>query len=193
MSTGVFLSIQESFIDTARDRALELVACIDRILATSGQRALRDPAEGPHVCTGRTGLDHIGSSSLVSLGEAAGPARAHAHLLCINPYRLVYIPRTLRVPQPTGARDMIAGRSIEVLVGASASLLAELQSLATDLGIPLAPDRSLADPIAKAIDDLEPLSPGDAPALVELRVAWLLMHEAARLSIEHDVPISLAG
>ena len=75
MSTGVFLSIQESFIDTARDRALELVACIERALATSGQPALHDHAEGPHVCTGRTGLDHIGSSSLVSLGKALDRAR----------------------------------------------------------------------------------------------------------------------
>ena len=65
----------------------------------------------------------------------------------------------------------------------------------------MAPVTSLKFPVASAsgslvtrIDDFAPLYPDDDGSLAEdERTAWLLLHEGARLSIEHDVALSLAG
>lgn len=194
MSTGVFLSVQESYVPNAQSAALSLVAAVNEKLGELGQQPMEDPVKGPHVCEGRTGLDHIGSASLRKLGELAGEERAHVHLLALNPYRLVYAPRSFERPQVTRHREDLAGQTVNVLLGSSLHLRDELLGLAPDLGIPLE-GGVLGDEVAKKIDDLEPLHEGESDwDLVEgTRVAWLILHEAALLSIERDVPISLAG
>ena len=194
MSTGVFLSVQESYVPDAQAAARSLVAAVNERLEELGQPLLLDPVTGPHVCEGRTGLDHVGSGTPRELGELAGDALAHAHLLAVNPYRLVYAPRPFEEPQVTRHRESIAGQEVNVLLGSSHRLRDELLALASTLGIPLE-GGALGDAVAKKIDDLEPLHEGDEDwgRMESLRMAWLLMHEAALLSMAKGVPISLAG
>jgi hypothetical protein len=194
MSTGVFLGIGASYAPGYEAQARSLIAAVDAKLMELGELPIADPAKAPHVCDARIGLDAMGSGTLADLGERAGRGRPHAHLLAINPYRLVYVPRSWGAPQATSHRERIAGRDVQILLGSSIALQRDLLDLAPELGIPLS-NGALADDVAKKIDDLEPLREGETDwDLVEnTRVAWLLMHEAAALAIARDVPISLAG
>jgi hypothetical protein len=194
MSIGVFLTIEGSYVPSARGEAMELVRAVNAKLATLALEPIADASVGPSVCEGRTGLDHIGSATLAGLGELAGGGSPHLHLLHLNPYRLVYVPRPLDRPAVLDHHENLGGRETAILMGASAGLRDELLGLAPSLGIPLE-GGALSDEVAKKIDDLRPLHEGedDWHLIENTRSAWLLMHEAALLSIRKDVPISLAG
>jgi hypothetical protein len=86
------------------------------------------------------------------------------------------------------------GQEVNILLGSSIALRDELLKMATDLGIPLVAG-SLADDTAQKIDDMEPLREGedDWDLIENTRMAWLIMHEAAALSVAKDVVVSLAG
>ncbi len=194
MSTGIFLSIQQSYVPEARQSALALLKAVNSKLGELNEKPIVDPVEGPHLCQGRTGLDHIGASSLVKLGKLAGKELGHIHMLSRNPYRLVYAPRRFDEPHLTAYTEMIAGQSVAILLGSSQLLLENLLAIAPRIGVPLH-NGALGDQVARKIDDLEPLQDGeDDWELVEnTRVAWLIMHEAAVQSLEKNVPICLAG
>jgi hypothetical protein len=194
MSTGIFLSIEESYVAEARESARSLLRAVNTVLEEAGQPAVVDSEKGPHVCEGRTGLDHMGAATLAQLGEIAGEERPHVNLLAINPYRLVYVPRPLEAPQVTPHRETLMGQEVNILLGSSIALRDELLKMATDLGIPLVAG-SLADDTAQKIDDMEPLREGedDWDLIENTRMAWLIMHEAAALSVAKDVVVSLAG
>ena len=194
MSTGLFLSIEESFIPEARSNALALVQAVNDVLTRLQLPPITDRPEGPHICTGRTGLDHIGSRTLAELGERGGDARNHVQLLSFNPYRLVYVPRRFAETQVTPYEECIAGQDVKILCGSSVLLLEQLLLMAPELGIPLS-DGALGDDVASKIDMMNELRDGESDwELIEnARVAWLILHEAALLSIGEDVPISLAG
>ena len=153
-----------------------------------------DPRGGDAGPLGRSGLDHHGGRSLARLGELAGARNPHLHLLALNPYRVVFVPRELRVPATTSHLEQIWDQTVAISVGSTLQLMAELLAVAPRLGIRLT-DGALPDDVAQRIDDLEPLSPGesDVELIEDIRTAWLLMHEAAKLSIDLDVPLALAG
>lgn len=82
---------------------------------------------------------------------------------------------------------------MQIWVGSLAHLLAELRLLAGKLGIPLA-NGDLRDEIATAINAFEPLHEGDSTELAEdERTAWLALYEGARLALQHNVALTLAG
>jgi hypothetical protein len=69
----------------------------------------------------------------------------------------------------------------------------EVLSLAPYLGIVIN-EGALDDDLSARIDDALPLSDDDDRSLADdERTAWLLLHEGARLSVEHGVALSLAG
>jgi hypothetical protein len=112
----------------------------------------------------------------------------------VNPYRVVYVPRQLRTPEATSHEEEIWGQTVAINVGSSTLLFEELLDMANPLGIPLS-NGKLIDLVAGTIDNLEPLNEGetDVTLIEDLRTAWLLLHEAARFSIDLDVPLTLAG
>jgi hypothetical protein len=81
---------------------------------------------------------------------------------------------------------------VAIKVGSSMSLLDEVLDLAPALAIPLR-NGKLIDGVAGNISSLEPLEEHeeDPELLEDLRPAWL--HEAARLSIELDVAMTLGS
>jgi hypothetical protein len=139
---------------------MELVRAVNAKLATLALEPIADASVGPSVCEGRTGLDHIGSATLAGLGELAGGGSPHLHLLHLNPYRLVYVPRPLDRPAVLDHHENLGGRETAILMGASAGLRDELLGLAPSLGIPLE-GGALSDEVAKKIDDLRPLHEGE--------------------------------
>ena len=112
----------------------------------------------------------------------------------MNPYRVVYVPRQLQIPETTSHHEQIWDQTVAINVGSSTLLFAELLDLAKVLGIPLASGK-LLDDVAQKIDSMEPLVAGetDGELIEDLRTAWLLLHEATRVSIDLDVPMTLAG
>jgi hypothetical protein len=200
VSVGVFFGIRHSFISEAQEQGRRLHAAVNDVLTRNKLRPVDDPEDDPDPrggdagAVGRSGLDHHGARSLARLGELAGEASPHLHLLALNPYRVVFVPRQLRLPATTKHLERIWDQTVAISVGSTQQLLAELLSLAPRLGIELA-NGALPDDVARRIDDLEPLSPGesDTELIENTRTAWLLMHEAARLSIDLDVALALAG
>jgi hypothetical protein len=198
MSTGIFLSIGDSFASDAKVEAVSLVTAVNGALQGLGLEAIRDRPQGESTFGMRVGTDAIGSSTLARLGLIAGDGRAHAGLLAKNPYRLVYVPRDFEEPQATHFSVAYLDQEADVMVGSSARLLGDLRGVAAELTIPLAGDGSLGDGTAKTIDEALPLEAGEDrleqwEALLNVRLAWLLLHEAALASLREDRPISLAG
>jgi hypothetical protein len=200
VSVGFFFGIRHSFIPEAHDQARRLHEAVNDVLASNGLPPVDDPEEDPDPrggeagALGRSGLDHHGSRALAHLGQLAGRSHPHLHLLAVNPYRVVFVPRDLRAPATTSHREQIWDRTVAINVGSSRRLLAELLDMAAGLGIPLS-NGTLPDDVARRIGDFEPLSPGesDVQLIEDTRTAWLLLHEVARLSIDLDVPLCLAG
>lgn len=194
MSVGVFLSIHESYPDNYREYATSLLNAVNVVLSRLGHNPLIDSGKGPHVCEGRTSLDHIGGGSFRCVGELAGSERQHAHLLWVNPYRVVFAPASFDEPQATNHQECFGAQEIPVLLGSSPRLRDQLLSLAPEIGIPLE-NGVLTDEVAQKIDDMQPLHDGedDWDLIENIRMGWLVMHEAALISIARQVPICLAG
>jgi hypothetical protein len=134
-------------------------------------------AEERHVALGRSKLDHHGARALAELAERGGKGRRHLFQM-VAFAALVYVPRDLRVPTSVTLRGAHGMYSLHV--GSSRYLLAELVDLAPALGISL--DQGvLSDGTARQIND----------ECDTLATAWLLLHEAARLSIDLDAPFEL--
>ena len=108
-------------------------------------------------------------------------------------FRLAFVPANFNPPSLTGYREQIGGSAIQICVGSLPQLLMELKLLAGDLGIPLE-GGDLTDEIARAINDFNPLYDGDsAPLAEDERTAWLALYEGARLALQHNITLSLAG
>jgi hypothetical protein len=71
--------------------------------------------------------------------------------------------------------------------------LQELITVGPELGIPLLRGE-LSDEAARRINHCDPLYDGDDVITVEnLRTAWLVLYEGARLAARHGVALVLAG
>jgi len=192
MSTGFFLSIRESYVVEDAATAVSLLTAINARLSDVGQPAIADGPDAPHVCEGRTSDTNIHRHTLAKVGALAGDRFPHLGLLASHPHRVVYAPREFADPLETSHEESIAGRPTRIRLGSTHALYRELLALAPELGIPLDSGR-LSDRVAHLIDGLESLSEEDDDELVEkTRVAWLMMHEAAMLSLDRQVPIALA-
>lgn len=191
MSTGFFLSIRESYVAEEATNATLLLSAINASLNDIGQPAITDGPGAPHVCEGRTSDTNIHRSALAKVGEFAGDRFPHLGLLATNPHRVVYAPREFEAPLETAHEESIAGRPTRIRLGSTQALYRELLAIAPELGIPLESGR-LSDRIAHRIDGLESLSDDDDELVEKTRVAWLMMHEAAMLSLDREVPIALA-
>lgn len=199
MSVGLFMGIVPSYTEDAENSARELVAAINSRLQEQTLPLYSEPDEPPDVYAdymfGRSELDHHIANYFVRLAEIAeerNSARQHLAIL-INPYRVVFLPQDFRNPFETGYNEEIFGDLLEVWAGSAQRLLNELTELAPHLGIPLE-NGVLSDEIASKINEFELLTEEDDGELAEdERTAWLALYEGARLAIENNIALSLAG
>jgi hypothetical protein len=199
MSTGLFMGVRRSYNETAQTSAMELLDAINHVLINNGAVPYIDPLKPPNVYSGhlfgRSMLDHHSSRVLAKIANLGTVSRVSPNLSLIrnNPYRVTFVPTNLDRPLLTDYSDRIGGNAIQIWVGSLPHLLAELRLLAGDLGIPLN-NGELADEIAVAINNFNPLYEGDSGELAEdERTAWLALYEGTRLALEHNVALSLAG
>lgn len=199
MSVGCFLGIRVSYIDEAQAIAIAFLKSINVALNEAGLPTYNDPIEPIDAyCDGlfgRSALDHHSGSCLIEFAQAASANRTNPHsaLLAKNPYRLAYLPCEFSEPLRTEHKESIAGRSEQIWIGSAPRLLQELTTLALQLGIPL-DETGLSRSVAERINDFAPLFEGDDCSLAEdSRTVWLLLYEGARLAIQHNVALSLAG
>jgi len=199
MSVGCFLGIRASYTDQAQVAAGAYLAAINRALRANGTPEYTDPPNPPNVYNGglfgRSALDHHSARCFADLGERARAdgGGSHLGLLAANPYRVAFVPRDFEVPLPTDYSEEIAGERLVLWVGSAPRLVGELVSVAPLLGIPLEAAR-VSDAVARRINDFAPLHEGDDCSLAEdERTAWLVLYEGARLAVQHDVALSLAG
>jgi hypothetical protein len=110
-----------------------------------------------------------------------------------NPYRVAFLPLELPQSFETTYREQILDETYPIWCGSAVGLLDELNQGAPVLGIS-GTGTGLTDQVAHRINECLPLFDGDSDDQVkELRTTWLLAHEGARLAIETNVALSLAG
>jgi hypothetical protein len=200
MSIGCFVGpLRSAYAEEAQDRAALFAKAIDATLRKHGLPGYREPTEEPDVYNdglfGRSALDHHGAETLTALARLANEdgGAPHIGLLATNPYRVAFLPLDFEAPLLTDHTERLFGKHAGLWIGSAPRLLTELTDLAPALGIPL-DDRQLTDDIATKINNFAPLYPNDDCALAEdQRTAWLLLYEGARLAVEHQVPMCLAG
>lgn len=200
MSTGLFLSIKESYSEESQNSAENLIDEINLILELKGIPKYLDPIKSPDIYNGnffgKSGLDHHSSNVLFKLGVLANDKirSKHLKLLSLNPYRVVFLPFDFKNPFQTNHKELFWNQEeAKINVGSSNQLLNELKELATEFGI--SPNnQDIFNQQINNINDLIPFNEKDTPEVIEdYRSAWLLMFEGARLSIENKVALSLAG
>jgi hypothetical protein len=199
MSTGLFMGVRCSFVEEAQDSASAFLDAINLGLSQRGLPRYADPVSPPNVYSGhlfgRSALDHHTSRVLMKIADLGANLRESPNLALIrdNPFRLTFVPIDFSPPFPSGYHEQIVGQSIRIWIGSIPRLLTELRFLAADLGIPMRDDL-LTDETAIAINEFKPLYDGDSTELSEHeRTAWLALYEGARLAMDHNVALSLAG
>jgi len=193
------MGVRGSYIDEAQASATAFLDAINGALSDRGIAQYVDPQQSPNVYKddlfGRSELDHHSSRVLAEIAGLATESKECPNLSLIrdNPYRVTFVPADFARPLPTEHREQIGGSAVQIWVGSLPHLLAELRLLAGKLRIPLA-NGDLTDEIAIAINAFEPLYEGDSTELAEdERTAWLALYEGARLALQHNVALTLAG
>lgn len=199
MSVGFFMGIHASYTEEAQASATNYIKSINQALKQAKLPQYVEPAESPDVYNdglfGRSALDHHGAGALMELAEMASERlnAPHLELLTKNPYRVAYLPYDSATPLLTDHTERIFNKVVDLWVGSTPRLLEELIELAPLLGIPLR-SGELSDETAEQINDVAPLEEGDDSKNAEdERSAWLLLFEGARLAVQHQVALSLAG
>ena len=198
MSVGVFMGIRASYTEEAQASAENYLAAINVALAARGLPPYLDPAPAPDVYNdtlfGRSAVDADSGkciSEVARIGVKQSGAK-HLALLNYNPYRVSFVPADFPEPLATRYTEPIAGKNTGIWVGSAATLFRELLDVATKLKVPI--DGGLSDTVAEKIRDYQPLFEGDSvDPNSDLRSTWLLLHEGARLALEHHVALSFAG
>lgn len=200
MSTGFFIGIKESYIPEAKEEAKKYIKAINKVLKKHEVDEYKENEEAPDVYEkgffGKSVLDHHSSGCLVKLCEYAEKIfnAEHLRLVKLNPYRVAFIPIDFEKPFVTDYQETLWGDNpINLNAGSSYRLKNELIEVAVHLGIEFENGEINEEQIEK-INELEPFETGEDSELTEdLRSAWLLMYEGARLSIENKIALSLAG
>lgn len=198
MSVGLFMGIRESYTEDAQDSGEAYLAAINVALASRGLPPYVEPASAPDVYNdtlfGRSAIDAMGGSlisEVARIGVKQSGAK-HLALLNYNPYRVAFVPIDFPEPLATKYKEPLAGQNFGIWVGSAARLFRELLDVATKLKVPI--DGSLSDTVAEKIRGYQPLFEGDVVnPNSDLRPTWLLLHEGARLALEHQVALSFAG
>ncbi len=198
MSTGCFLGIKSSYVEAHKEEGEIYISCINEELSKSGFDLYHEPETIPDIYDGNmfgcSALDHHSSACLVELGELGimYGIDEHLKLLALNPYRLAFVPILLENSMSTNYKTKVWDQIVVINFGSSFGLKEELSVLARFLDIDIK-DGNLVQTQVDKINEMEPFEVGEDGNLIELRSAWLLMFEGARLSIEHNVALSLAG
>ena len=193
------MGIVPSYVEEAEDSARELISAINFRLQEQNLPLYSEPNEPPDVYVddvfGRSELDHHSSNCFMQLAEIAeehNSPRQHLAILA-NPYRAVFLPQDFSEPFETGYKEEIFDELMEVWAGSAPKLLEQLIELAPHLGIPLK-NGFVSDEVAAKINEFELLSDDDDGELAEdERTAWLALYEGARLAVENNVAVLLAG
>jgi hypothetical protein len=199
MSVGFFVGIKDSYIEQAQHLADQYIGAANRVLTDLGAPPYSESRKPPDVYNnhlfGRSALDHDSARLLARLGEAARKSidAEHLWLLAHNPYRVAFLPIEFKKPLLTDYHEAICGENVPIAIGSSPVLFRECQGFANYLGIPLS-HGVLEDSTAARINDYLPLNEGEkVDPNTDQRTTWLLTYEGARLSIEHNIALSLAG
>ena len=200
MATGFFMGIKESYIDEARKDGENYIEAINKTLIENKIRGYIENEDIPDVYIndffGQSGLDHYPSSSLAELAEYAETKieAYHLRLVKLNPYRVAFVPIPFEYPLATDHTETFWGtQEVFLNFGSSYRLKDELLDLGQYLGIEFGNGGVINEHIQK-INQFEPFKDGEAEDLsARFRVPWLLLYEGARLSIENEIALSLAG
>ncbi len=193
------MGVRSSFVEEAQDSAAAFLDAINLGLTQQGLPRYTDPTSPPSVYSGRlfgrSALDHHSSRVLVKIAELGVNSRDSPNLALIrdNPFRLTFVSIDFAPPFRSRYQERIAGSPAQIWIGSLPRLQIELQFLATNLRIPMTGGH-LRDETAIAINKFESLYDGDSTELSEHeRTAWLALYEGARLAMDHNVALSLAG
>jgi hypothetical protein len=199
MSVGFFMGIKDSYIEQAQHLADQYIGAANRVLTELGAPPYLESTKPPDVYEnhlfGRSALDHDSARLLGRLGKVAREIMGAEHLwlLAHNPYRVAFLPVEFKKPLLTDYHETICGEDLPIAIGSSPVLFRECQVFADHLGVPLN-HGLLEDSTAARINDYLPLGEGDkVDPNTDQRTTWLLVFEGARLSIEHNIALSLAG
>ena len=192
------MGVRGSYIEGAEASAEAFLDAINQALTQKGATPYYDPDEAPNVYKGhlfgRSELDHHSSRVLSEIAHLGAESSDNSHLALIrdNPYRVTFVPADFTTPAPTQYYERIGDDDVQFWVGSLPHLLDELKGLAAQLGIPLT-NGDLADQTAAAINNFELHNEDSAELIEDRRTAWLALYEDARLAVEHDVALTLAG
>lgn len=198
LSVGFFLGIRPSFNEQYAESAEEYIRAINAALRAQNLGPYIE-ADPPNVYTdsyfGRSALDHDSARLIATFADRVRKRQhaPHLSLLAENTYRVAFVPVDFTDPLLTEYSETLFGDETPIWAGSSPALLRELIASAELLRIPIE-EGVLRDDIAAKINDYEPLFDGDAiDPNSDLRTTWLVLHEGARLSVEHRIALSLAG
>jgi hypothetical protein len=195
MSIAFFLGVERSYPPEFAEEAQNFVAAINVSLKSRGLPSFEDSVPVLDALgLGRSRVDHFGAGGLCAFASFAAKHECGSQFGVAGP-RDVYLPidfqPLLKVPF-----GKFLWFSRNAFVGSATRLLDSVVMLADPLGIPLE-DGDLSDETAVRINKSEPLGHGDKnediTLLEDLRPAWLLYHEGARLSIAHQCALVLAS
>lgn len=192
MSIGFFLGVANSYAPTHTAEAARLVGCINNALASNGHPKYVDAT--PHLPEhgmGRCSLDHFGAGGLSRFFAFARQHDVHRAFEASGE-RDVFLPIRFDAPLLVPLRKS-NWFPRQAKVGSLYAMLDALFELAPLLGIPIEND-DVNELVAALIDEMQPLhanDDADAIMLEDLRMAWLLHHEAANLAIEYNVALAL--
>lgn len=194
MSVGFFLGVANSYPPELAVEAASFVDSINAVLTSNGFAAYHDATPDLSALgMGRCSLDHLGSGGLARFLSFARQHDLHVAFEASGA-RDVFLPIRFDVPLKIPVGKFL-GFTRYAKVGSLHAMVDALHQLAPLLDIPI-DNSNVDDSIAALIDKMEPLFDGDdddATMLEDLRMAWLLYHEAANLAIQHNVALALGA
>jgi hypothetical protein len=214
MTVSFFMGLEPAFENWAEPDQTA-VERVNRFLVADGWPRYVEPAELPDVYEdggrkfGRSSLSNHDTRSLRAVGQLLGSMGKPSFLgrlmpglfgsgsagtvtplqmLEATPEFVAFVPDGKEDPVMT---DLVNSLDQTLFIGSLPILYRQLIEAAPNLGIPIE-NGVLSDAVAQQIDDLEEFSGDDSAELVDdLRTAWLVVHEGARLALEHRVALSL--
>lgn len=201
MATGFFLGIRESYTEEAQNIAENFLLEINYSLKNVGIEKYFEPRLIPDVYNndffGESALDHHNSEVLRELGELISSKinKPHGILIKLNPYRVAFLPIDFKRPLTTNHIEQFFGdQNVAINVGSSIRFFQELLEIAVYLNIKI-DDGKITQEQINLINELIPFEKDDErkEQILNLRSAWLLCFEGAKLSIENNIALSLAG
>lgn len=192
------MTIKESFAAGYEKDAQEYVKSINDVLRAEELPEYNEPKNVPDVYNdalfGRSELDHHGAQCLHDIGEM-GIKNGNDQCLKLiswNPYRVAFLPSDFGYSYRTDFVTQIWDEDVELNFGSAHQLIRELIDIAPELKIEIKNSDLTKEQII-LIGDMKTFESDEENYFTDLRSAWFVLFEGARLAIEQKVALSLAG